>query len=213
MKKIGIFFVIIIFVCCVFVACAQVLDGEQGGQTGNEDANMSEIELPTIVVYGVEPMQNVNYCRYYRQGQTPLTFSGDPSRFYEKIHIATQCGNCGKKDISTKLIDPNELDFSNNDTVTYSDSDQCYDCYWDKDIQQFMWSVRIIQKTVRVCTQCKETEPDVTFSSDTPTCDGCNYNSQGSSSEGKLICNQCGADCTYRGLEEDGRCEDCYFGN
>ena len=212
MRKISIFLVMVI-ICCVLGACTQASDTALGEQTSNGDANISEIELQTVTVYKVEPMQNVNYCTYYRQGQTPPVFNGDASRFYEKIYVATQCGICGEKNISTTLIDPNELDFSNSDTVIYSDSDQCYDCYWDKNIQQFMWSIRVSKTKVRVCTQCEKTEPTVTFSSNSPTCDGCNYNSQGGGLEEKLICSQCGADCTYRGLEEDGRCEDCYFGN
>lgn len=64
----------------------------------------------------------------------------------------------------------------------------------------------------RTCTQCGMSTPNVTFSSDTPTCDGCNYYSQGGGSDDRLICAQCGADCTFRGLEEDGLCEDCHFG-
>lgn len=169
--------------------------------------------MPTAVIYKVEPMQNVNYCTYFEDGETPLVFSGEASRFFGKIYVTTQCGNCGTKDISSHLLDPNELDFSDGNTAVYSNSEQCSSCYWDKDIQQFMWTVRVTRLTVRVCAQCGEMEPAVTFSSETAICDGCNYNSQGGSSEEKLICSQCGADCSFRGLEEDGRCEDCHSGN
>lgn len=65
----------------------------------------------------------------------------------------------------------------------------------------------------RYCSQCKTNAPNVTFTSGSQICDSCNYNSQGSGNSEKLICKQCGADCTYRGLEEDGRCEDCYLGD
>ena len=180
MKKIVVCFLVLIFVCS-FVACSQQPSSGNAEQlateVSGENADTSEPQLPTTVVYKVEAMQNINYCTYYTKGQTPPSFSGDPTRFWEKIYIATQCGNCGKQNISTRLIDPSELDFSNGDTIIYSDSDQCYDCYWDKDIQQFMWSIRVSRTTARVCTQCEQIEPSVNFSSNTPTCDECNNNS------------------------------------
>ena len=67
--------------------------------------------------------------------------------------------------------------------------------------------------TTRTCPQCGQSEPDAIFMEDWQPgdlCFGCSYNSQGGGSDDKLICSQCGADCTYRGLEEDGRCEDCH---
>jgi len=65
----------------------------------------------------------------------------------------------------------------------------------------------------RYCSQCGSNAPTVTFSSNTPTCDSCNYLGQGSDNYERTYCKQCGADCTFRGVEEDGRCEDCYFDN
>lgn len=70
--------------------------------------------------------------------------------------------------------------------------------------------------SVRTCPQCGQSEPDAVFTEDWKAgdpCFGCLYSSQGGGSDERLICSQCGADCTFRGLEEDGRCEDCYFGN
>ncbi len=70
--------------------------------------------------------------------------------------------------------------------------------------------------TVRICPQCGQSEPDVIFTEDWQpgdVCFGCNYDNFNVGEEGKKYCSQCGADCTYRGLEEDGRCEDCYFGD
>ncbi len=68
----------------------------------------------------------------------------------------------------------------------------------------------------RVCAKCGKSEPDEIFTEDWKMgdpCFGCLYSSQGGGSEEKLICKQCGADCSFRGLEEDGRCEDCYVGS
>lgn len=70
--------------------------------------------------------------------------------------------------------------------------------------------------TEKVCSQCGKSEPDAVFTEDWKSgdpCFGCLYSSQGGGNEEKLICKQCGADCTFRGLEEDGRCEDCYNSN
>lgn len=68
--------------------------------------------------------------------------------------------------------------------------------------------------TVRTCPQCGQSEPNAIFTEDWnpgDICFGCNYdNFHGGE---KKYCSQCGADCTYRGLEEDGRCEDCYYGD
>ena len=68
----------------------------------------------------------------------------------------------------------------------------------------------------RTCPQCGLSEPDAIFTEDWQPgdiCFGCSYDNFHGGEEAKKYCSQCGADCTYRGLEEDGRCEDCYFGN
>ncbi len=64
---------------------------------------------------------------------------------------------------------------------------------------------------VRTCPQCGISEPDVFFenASETEICVECNY---WNTHAGLIYCWQCGADCTFRGVEEDGRCEDCYYG-
>lgn len=75
---------------------------------------------------------------------------------------------------------------------------------------------RLEQEPEKVCSKCGQSEPDAIFTEDWKTgdpCFGCLYSSQGGGSEEKMICKQCGADCTFRGLEEDGRCEDCYLGS
>lgn len=65
----------------------------------------------------------------------------------------------------------------------------------------------------RTCPDCGLTEPDVFFDKEYESeyCDNCSYGKGNGGSV--LFCWQCGADCTYRGVEEDGRCEDCYYGN
>lgn len=64
----------------------------------------------------------------------------------------------------------------------------------------------------RTCPDCGYTEPDVFFDKENESeyCENCSYGKGNGGSV--LFCWQCGADCTYRGTEEDGRCEDCYYG-
>lgn len=65
---------------------------------------------------------------------------------------------------------------------------------------------------IRTCLGCSMSEPQVFFDPNDRSeyCDRCNYGHGNGGSV--LFCWQCGADCTYRGLMPDGRCEDCYFG-
>ena len=86
-------------------------------------------------------MQNVE-CRYYAP-DAYVPNSPDPSRVQGKIVVWTQCPNCGEENIGSYIIDPATLDFSSGNMVLHSDTDSCYDCYWDKDIDQFMWTIRI----------------------------------------------------------------------
>lgn len=65
----------------------------------------------------------------------------------------------------------------------------------------------------QVCPQCGKSEPDTTFYDDWKpgdVCFSCGYDNFHGGEDAKKYCSQCGADCTYRGLEEDGRCEDCH---
>ena len=64
----------------------------------------------------------------------------------------------------------------------------------------------------KYCSQCGKSEPDTVFYEDWKTgdnCAACGYNNFNGGEDAKKYCSQCGADCTYRGLEADGRCEDC----
>lgn len=98
-------------------------------------------EEPVTYTYKAEPMQNVE-CRYYAP-DAYVPNSPDPSRVQGKIVVWTQCPNCGEKNIGSYIIDPATLDFSSGNTILHYDTDSCYDCYWDKDIDQFMWTIRI----------------------------------------------------------------------
>ena len=64
---------------------------------------------------------------------------------------------------------------------------------------------------IRTCPDCGESEPDTCFDPEYESeyCDFCSFGKGNGGSV--LFCWSCGADCTYRGVEEDGRCEDCYY--
>lgn len=96
---------------------------------------------PVTYTYKVEPMQNAE-CVYYGSG-ADVPNSPDPSKAQGRIMVWTQCPNCGEENIGSYAIDPAELDFSMGDTIMHSDTDSCWDCSWDKGIDQFMWTIRI----------------------------------------------------------------------
>ena len=96
---------------------------------------------PLVYTYKAEPMQNAE-CTYYGPDAN-VPNSPDPSKVQGKIMVWTQCPNCGEENIGSHAIDPAELDFSLSDTIMHSDTDSCWDCSWDKDIDQFMWTIRI----------------------------------------------------------------------
>ncbi len=96
---------------------------------------------PVTYTYKVEPMQNAE-CVYYGSGAY-VPNSPDPSKAQGRIMVWTQCPNCGEENIGSYAIDPAELDFSMGDTIMHSDTDSCWDCSWNKDIDQFMWTICI----------------------------------------------------------------------
>ena len=98
-------------------------------------------EEPVTYTYKAEPMQNAECVYYAPDAHVPN--SPDPSRVQGKIVVWTQCPNCGEENIGSYIIDPATLDFSSGSIILHSDTDSCYDCYWDKDIDQFMWTIRI----------------------------------------------------------------------
>lgn len=63
----------------------------------------------------------------------------------------------------------------------------------------------------RICSRCGLSEPDTIFTEDWKPGDLCFGCSRDDFHGDKVYCSECGADCTYRGLEDDGRCEDCHL--
>lgn len=98
-------------------------------------------EEPVTYTYKAEPMQNAECVYYAPDAHVPN--SPDPSRVQGKIVVWTQCPSCGENHIGYYVVDPATLDFSSGSMILHSDTDSCYDCYWDKDIDQFMWTIRI----------------------------------------------------------------------
>ena len=98
-------------------------------------------EAPITYTYKAEPMQNAECVYYAPDAHVPN--SPDPSRVQGKIVVWTQCPNCGEENIGSYILDPATLDFSSGNTILHYDTGSCYDCYWDKDIDQFMWTIRI----------------------------------------------------------------------
>ena len=101
----------------------------------------TEETKPITYTYRVEPMQNAECVYYSPDAYVPN--SPDPSKVQGKIMVWTQCPNCGEENIGSYAIDPTDLDFSYGDTIMHSDTDSCWDCSWDKNIDQFMWTIRI----------------------------------------------------------------------
>ena len=109
--------------------------------TTQDETPATEATAPITYTYKAEPMQNAE-CKYYAP-DAYVPNSPDPSRVQGKIVVWTQCPNCGEENIGSYIIDPATLDFSSGDTILHSDTDSCWDCSWDKDIDQFMWTIHI----------------------------------------------------------------------
>lgn len=134
---------LVLVLCLGITACA----GQKPPKDTLSPTDETTIQTPTeestpiIYTYKVEPMQNAECVYYGPDAYVPN--SPDPSRVQGKIMVWTQCPNCGEENIGSYAIDPTELDFSFGDTIMHSDTDSCWDCSWDKDIDQFMWTIRI----------------------------------------------------------------------
>ena len=113
---------------CVGTPPAETISTE--AETTHQTPTPPPTEETTLITYTykAEPMQNAE-CGY--------------SASKGEILVWTQCPNCGEENISYYAIDPAELDFSFGDTIMHSGADSCWDCSWDKDIDQFMWTIRI----------------------------------------------------------------------
>ena len=123
-------------------ACAEMpLEESTNTEVETKPQVTTEETEPITYTYKAEPMQNAECVYYGPDAYVPN--SPDPSKFQGKIVVWTQCPNCGEENIGSYAIDPAELDFSYGDTIMHSDTDSCWDCSWDKDIDQFMWTIRI----------------------------------------------------------------------
>lgn len=135
-----------LMLCFGITACATQAPLEEPSSTQSTITQAptppaTEETEPLTYTYEVEPMQNAE-CRYYAP-DAYVPNSPDPSKVQGKIMVWTQCPNCGEENIGSYAIDPADLDFSFGDTITHSDTDSCWNCSWDKGIDQFMWTVRI----------------------------------------------------------------------
>ncbi len=129
--------ILFMLVLCFFVtACEETTNKEvKSTQAATEETQ------PITYTYEVQPMQNA-HCIYYGPNDI-VPNSPDPKKLQGKISARSQCPNCGEDYINGYIIDPAELDFSSSDTIMYSDTSSCWDCSWNKNIDQFMWTIRI----------------------------------------------------------------------
>lgn len=128
-------------ICVALSAC-----GEKGSITDTRAPDETESESQTdterkAYTFRVSPMQGIDDCIYYGPNDY-VPNSPDPEAARNKIHVWTKCPTCGS-DGDHLTIPVDELDFSGGDTLQYSDSCQCYDCYWERDIKSYLWTVRI----------------------------------------------------------------------
>lgn len=145
MKKI--FAIMLVLALCFGItACAEQTSPEDTVPTPNVETTVPvgqdyTTQAPITYTYKAEPMQNAECVYYAPDAHVPN--SPDPSRVQGKIVVWTQCPSCGEDHIGSYIVDPATLDFSSGDTILHSDTDSCHNCYWDKDIDQFMWTIRI----------------------------------------------------------------------
>lgn len=133
MKKSLLAFLVTAAICVALSAC-----GDKEANTNNR----SQIETDShTYTYQVSPMQGVDSCVYYGPDDY-VPNSPDPEAARNKIHIWTKCITCGE-DGDHITIPVQDLDFSQGDTIVYSDSCQCFDCYRNNNAPSFMWAVKI----------------------------------------------------------------------
>ena len=141
MKNTLVFFLVLVLLFGL-AACAETAPNETvATEVETTPPTTAEETKPITYTYKVEPMQNAECVYYGPDAYVPN--SPDPSKIQGKIMVWTQCPNCGEENIGSYAIDPAELDFSFGDTIMHSDTDSCWDCSWDKGIEQFMWTIRI----------------------------------------------------------------------
>lgn len=144
MKK-ALTIILALVLCLGITACAKQPASETVPVTvppATETIPVTEPETsPVVYTFQVEAMQNAD-CAYYPNGAS-VPNSADPTAAWGKIIVWSQCPQCFEENIGTHHIDPNELDFSASDSVMYSGTDSCWDCSWDYDMDQFMWTIRV----------------------------------------------------------------------
>ena len=119
---------LVLSLCFGITACARQKTSPTDATTQAPTTLPTEVTMPITYTYKAQPMQN-GQCGY--------------SESKGQVIVWTQCPNCGEENISSHAIDPAELDFSFGDTVMHSGTASCWDCSWDKGIDQFMWTVQI----------------------------------------------------------------------
>jgi len=149
LKKILTFY-LILALCLGIVGCSEQAPATEPSEQ-ESSAQETKPETPTdppveetktiTYTYKAEAMQNAE-CTYYGPNDY-VPNSPNPEKVHGKIMVWTQCPNCGEDHIGSHAVDPTQLDFSYGDSVMYSDTDSCWDCSWDKDIDQFMWTIRV----------------------------------------------------------------------
>ena len=120
-------------------------------QKNGEKAKQSDTKAddPTAYTYIVKPLQGVSSCIYYGPDDE-VPNSPDPEAARNKIHVWAACPICGDDGFAEdNIIDVKDLDFSNGETIQYSDSSSCYNCYRDRNIPNFMWSISITREKIK----------------------------------------------------------------
>ncbi len=137
--------VLAVLLCVSLVGCGKTEGNEQDG--GEQQAVQSEITEQKTYTYIVTPMQGVGTCVYYGPDDY-VPNSPDPEAARNKIHVYTKCITCGD-DCNQKTIEVDKLDFSSGDKITYTNTDSCWDCSWERQIESFMWAISIERKEVK----------------------------------------------------------------
>ena len=136
---------------CALCGCGEKpkKDNEKAKTKESQVAQQGKEDDPSAYTYIVKPLQGVSNCVYYGPNDR-VPNSPDPEAARNKIHIWTVCPTCGGEGAAWDYtIDVKDIDFSSGDTIQYSDSTSCYDCYWDRSIPSFMWSISIKREKIK----------------------------------------------------------------
>ena len=131
--------VILSIVCVLFCGCgnktAPVENGDlQTMTTGSNQANN--------YVYYVEGLEGVNNCAYFKPNDSVPDYL-TPDEALGKICVWKICPTCGENG-GFFSFDPGDLDFSQRDTIIYSDYESCNNCNYGKSYNfSYTWAVKI----------------------------------------------------------------------